>query len=181
MTKRTINDFLACKPTQNNSQSNRCEKQQKNPDTVETLSKKIEETRQRIKDEEIEWKKKLLGRLEYVLTKRLRKMERLTGIKSTLAFPTNKQEKVKNSALNKNKKDCKQETKNETAAIQTDGKKDVKIKKKKVKKSSLSLDKDDLPSDDELTIEETQGTQSTYDKDSGLCKVIAENGVIIVS
>ncbi|KXJ26231.1 uncharacterized protein LOC110242044 [Exaiptasia diaphana] len=147
--------------TKNNIQ---CVKPQRKEVSVESLSKKILETRQRIEDENIDWKKKLLGRLEYVLTKRLRKMERLTGVKSTLEFPTEKEKpKTLSKTLTTEKT---QEEK--TVAVKDVVKKDrkntkqiLKRKKYKLKKLTVTSKGDDPSSDYELTIEETQESQET--------------------
>ena len=48
------------------------------------LAKKIIETRQRYSLENIPWKKKILKSLEGVLMKRLRKLEKDTGLKADL-------------------------------------------------------------------------------------------------
>ena len=58
--------------------------------TVPELSKKILITRERIKKETIPWKKKLLYSLEAILTKRLRKTEKETGVKASISFEEGK-------------------------------------------------------------------------------------------
>lgn len=148
-------------------------KPQKKEVTVESLTKKIIETRQRMEDENIEWKRKLLGRLKYVLIKRLRKMEGLTGVKSALEFP---EEKEKPKTASKTLTSEKSSHEDKTDAVKDVVKKDLentkqilKKKKHKVKKIVVTTKLEDPSSDYELTIEETQESQETNSEEIEIC------------
>uniref|UniRef100_A0A6P8IQ67 Uncharacterized protein LOC116303112 isoform X2 n=1 Tax=Actinia tenebrosa TaxID=6105 RepID=A0A6P8IQ67_ACTTE len=73
--------------------------------SVQELSKKIMETRERIVKENIDWKKKLLRRLEFVLIKKLKRAERETGNKASIDLLPEK--KVKGKEEKKKAKNCK--------------------------------------------------------------------------
>lgn len=75
--------------------------------TIAELSKKILVTRERIKQETIPWKKKLLHSLEAIFTKKLRKMEKETGQKADISFG---EEKAKEES--KDKKNGQKERRN---------------------------------------------------------------------
>ena len=66
--------------------------------TVAELSEKILATRERIKQETIPWKKKLLHSLEAIFIKKLRKTEKETGEKTDISF---EEEKTKDEAKEK--------------------------------------------------------------------------------
>ena len=73
-------------------------------DRRDELCQKILETRKRSSQETCKWKKKLLQSLEIVFTKRLRKTERDTGLKASIAIPekcstTHGHQKEKNLAI----------------------------------------------------------------------------------
>lgn len=63
--------------------------------SVEELSNKVVETRERISKEDIDWKKKLLRRLEFVLIKKLKKAEKETGEKASIDLPPERNVKSK--------------------------------------------------------------------------------------
>ena len=71
--------------------------------TVGDLSRKILETRCRIAQEEIKWKKKLLYSLEGVLIKKLKKLERETGEKADISIVENDAKDKTGSAYTTNR------------------------------------------------------------------------------
>lgn len=73
--------------------------------TIPEISEKIMETRERIKNEAIEWKKKLLYRLEKQLLKKLRRAESATGQKTEIedlrGKDTEKRKKSRSSSFDR--------------------------------------------------------------------------------
>lgn len=89
-------------------------KSPKQRNALDELCKKILNTRERIKNEEIDWKKKVLHRLEAVIIKKLLRVERETGKKADIDIPredtkkgspSKRKAKRRNSSVSHSKKE----------------------------------------------------------------------------
>lgn len=115
-------------------------KPERSENLVARLSKKIIETRQKIENETIDWKKKLLCKLELVLFKRLRKAEVSTGVKATIELPT--QESQKEKQVKTNHKTSLHDKKKQEQKIATDVKNNETKEPKTTKKREQKTAKD---------------------------------------
>lgn len=160
---KEISDTFDADDTICQSESNNSPKPPREETSVARLSKKILETRKKINNEKIDWKKKLLCKLESILIKRLRKAEVTTGVKATIDINTPKEKQAKTNQKTDKKQNEGVELKgNDSNQETTKEKKRIK-KQRKLKKvvTNPAITEDEQKSDCELTIvqEETQDSR----------------------
>lgn len=134
--------------------------------SVEELSNKIVETRERIDKEEIDWKKKLLRRLEFVLIKKLKKAEKETGEKASIDLPPDKN--IKSKEEHKKAKTCKRNRScsDEPCSKEDQEDKDEKDANKERKKHRSKADSDITESGDCNVDEKSQSKMTGKSVDS---------------